>query len=137
MATKKSLSKKGYKKGGRKTNGRKTRGRKVRKTYKKNMKGGDCGSVMSKTPSSIDLEGGIFYVGKQGKPVKTPGEADMLDEVTYGDDGKATKIQKSNCPKWVAVVGDNLAEQVRTMDPEKNLSQRDFIHNDYPGSCCK
>jgi len=137
MATKKSLSKKGYKKGGRKTNGRKTRGRKVRKTYKKNMKGGDCSGVSNKTPKPIDLKDGIFYVDINGKPVENPEQAAMLDEVIYNDEGKAIEKKPSNCPKWEAVIGDNLAEKVRAMDTGKNLSVDNFIHKSYSDSCCK
>jgi len=98
MATKKSLSKKGYKKGGRKTNGRKTRGRKVRKTYKKNMKGGEC-----YPPHDNDIALGIVYVNDRGEPISPK---DVTDK---------------RCQKWkyISLVEKELAAK---QDPGKNIS---------------
>jgi len=126
MATKKSLSKKGYKKGGRKTNGRKTRGRKLRKTYKKNMKGGDCTQIL---PSDYPIKGMDFvYVDGTGIPVET---AD-----------KAAKIKNSTCPAHRMVVDDTETEIQKILSDDARgpkIKSRDLYvkkPEQYPVNCC-
>jgi hypothetical protein len=132
MATKKSLSKKGYKKGGRKTNGRKTRGRKMRKTYKKNMKGGDCTKMSPPLPNFK-----IVYIDNDGNPVKTSEEAAQLQVDTI--DEKGDKVKKSTkCPSWRYNTPDIMEKIVRIPDPGRNKTVEDYLHasEDYPNSCC-
>jgi hypothetical protein len=126
MATKKSLSKKGYKKGGRKTNGRKTRGRKLRKTYKKNMKGGDCSKI---SQSDYPIEGITFvFVDSNGNPVQTENEA--------------AKIKNSTCPAHRMVVGETAEKLEKLLSEDattgKNQSRGMYEKNSnqYPRKCC-
>jgi len=156
MATKKSLSKKGYKKGGRKTNGRKTRGRKVRKTYKKNMKGGEnqCKNMSSKTPTE-GFE--FFYVktlpeyedkvmlDKFGKPLLINGKPETIGDAKQIKKGTGVPVAKADaglfkdntdaskntkCPLWRYVVNDDY-------DIDGNLIHDVGVENKYVASCCE